>query len=139
MNNKFNYFGLFLDNNKDIEILQNAVPYEYQNYLSNGKIYLDHCTIVHHTQLNTELGKAIYDNCQEFQGYYYKITILAIGKSDKAMAFAVSLDTPSCNKFPHITIATFNGGTPKDSNDITEWEFINPIEIKGQLRRIDYK
>lgn len=136
--NKFNYFGLFLDN-KDRDILLNTVPENYKKYFSDATIYLDHCTIVHHTQLNTELGKAIYDNCQEFQGYYYKITILAIGKSDKAMAFAVSLDTPSCNKFPHITIATFNGGTPKDSNDITEWESIDPIEIKGQLRRIDYK
>ena len=28
------------------------------------------------------------------------------------------------NKIPHITICTFNGGKPVDSNNITEWKDI---------------
>lgn len=39
-------------------------------------------------------------------------------------------------RVPHITICTFRGGVPKDSNNITEWRNINPIMVKGVLMKV---
>lgn len=39
-------------------------------------------------------------------------------------------------KVPHITICTFRGGVPEDSNDITEWKDIKPIIVKGVLKKV---
>lgn len=39
-------------------------------------------------------------------------------------------------RVPHITICTFRGGVPKDSNNITEWRNINPIMVKGVLKKV---
>lgn len=39
------------------------------------------------------------------------------------------------NKIPHITICTFNGGKPVDSNNITEWKDIEPIIIETKLEK----
>lgn len=37
------------------------------------------------------------------------------------MAFKVDIEPLKCaNEIPHITICTFNGGKPVDSNNITE-------------------
>lgn len=70
-----------------------------------------------------------------------------IGISDKAMAFKVSLQdsefdmcslTLLCaNKIPHITICTFNGGKPVNSNNITKWYDLNePISIETILKKV---
>lgn len=39
------------------------------------------------------------------------------------------------NKIPHITICTFRGGMPKDSNNITEWKDIEPITVEVKLEK----
>lgn len=43
--------------------------------------------------------------------------------------------TVCANKIPHITICTFNGGKPVDSNNITEWKDIEPIIIETKLEK----
>lgn len=50
-----------------------------------------------------------------------KVKFTHIGMSDKAIALKAELEAPCMNEIPHCTIATFNGGKPKDSNAITDW------------------
>ena len=41
------------------------------------------------------------------------------------------------NEIPHITICTFNGGKPVDSNNIVRWYYLDePIEIETTLKRV---
>lgn len=71
-------------------------------------------------------------------GERYSIIIDGIGASDKSLAFRVAGDsmcTVCANKIPHITICTFNGGKPVDSNNITEWKDIEPIIIETKLEK----
>ena len=52
------------------------------------------------------------------------------------MVFKVNIfPLVSVNKTPHITICTFNGGKPVDSNNITEWKDIEPIIIETKLEK----
>lgn len=65
-----------------------------------------------------------------------RLEIDGIGISDKALAFRCNLSEELCaNKVPHITICTFNGGKPVDSNNITEWKNIKPIIVEAKLER----
>ena len=59
-----------------------------------------------------------------------------IGSSDKAMAFKVEgVDNICANEVPHITIATFRGGNPVDSNKIINWTCIEPVVIIAKLEK----
>lgn len=50
-----------------------------------------------------------------------EVNFTHIGISDKAVALKAELEVPCMNDIPHCTIATFNGGKPKNSNDIDNW------------------
>ena len=134
----FNYYGIFLDNTTRDNLIEHILK-PYKDIIGNNPLYLDHSTVVHHIHLKTSIGKEIYGICHNSLKKTYKIIINSIGISDKAMAFGVTMDIPCINKCPHITITTFNGGKPKDSNDIVEWKPIAPITIFGELRRIDFR
>ena len=52
------------------------------------------------------------------------------------MAFRVDEKSVVCvNDIPHITIATFRGGKPVDSNEITNWKDIEPIIVTVKLEK----
>ncbi len=96
----------------------------YGSIIMNGldKLYLDHVTLLHSTQIDTPKGKYIQETLdiwlQETTECQYFIS--HIGISDKAVAFKLA----ACfgyNDIPHITIGTFKGGKPVDSNNITTW------------------
>ena len=101
------------------------------------KIFIDHCTLIHRSQV---------DNCPVIPKYLQSrigddvvLKITSVGFSTKAMAFKVdlynsALRTMCANKVPHITIATFNGGKPVDSNKIVEWtKLYEPIYITAKI------
>lgn len=145
----WNYYGLFLDKesrDRLISFLKNS----RWNYLFEelSKVYLDHCTLLHQTQYNEDsfVSKSIkyWLDCLLKFGYTQTNILLShIGYSDKAMAFRV-IFLPTkvytheiCfNDTPHITIGTYKNGKPVDSNNITEWYDIKPIEIKVKLKVI---
>lgn len=134
----FQYFGLFLDEETKKGLLDVFLTYlEEDNsieYLMD-KIYIDHCTLLHISQLHD--NSEIYNYLNDRIGEKYEIVINGIGISDKAVAFRVAEYSVVCvNEIPHITIATFNGGKPVDSNNITEWKDIEPIIIKTTLKKV---
>lgn len=134
----FQYFGLFLDEETKKGLLDVFLTYLEEGnsigYLMN-KIYLDHCTLLHVSQLHG--NSEIYNYLNDRIGEKYEIVINGIGISDKAAAFRVAEYSVVCvNEIPHITIATFNGGKPVDSNNIKEWKDIEPIIIKTTLKKV---
>ena len=134
----FQYFGLFLDEETKKGLLDVFLTYlEEDNsigYLMD-KIYLDHCTLLHVSQLHD--NQVFYDYLNTRVGEKFSIIINGIGISNKVAAFKVTDYSVVCaNKIPHITIATFNGGKPVDSNNITEWKDIEPIIVETTLKKV---
>lgn len=133
---KFQYFGLFLSEDTR-NMLLSLIRTEINSSILDDaeKTFLDHCTLLHKSQLhgNSEL----YSYLESHIGEEILIKLTALGMSGKAFAFKVALPIFGicANRTPHITIATYRGGKPVDSNSITEWEPIRPIEIPVKFEK----
>lgn len=131
----FQYFGLFLDSDTRDRLI--SVIKEINNSIIDDadKVYLDHCTLLHKSQIQD--NPELYTHLEIKIGEEIPIMITSIGMSDKAFAFKVLVPIfgMSANMIPHITIATYKGGKPVDSNDIPEWEPIKPIEVITRLEK----
>ena len=141
----FEYIGLFLTEESKTKLKEWLWlnDYDFNNDLIKGTLpknwYLDHCTLLHRLQRgeDTYLIEEDLKFMSSVQVKNMRLEINGIGISDKAMAFRCNLSEELCaNKVPHITICTFNGGKPVDSNNITEWRNINPIMVKGVLKKV---
>ena len=132
----YQYYGLFLDTdtkNMLMDTLTDNIDYNIALGVAD-RIFIDHCTLLHKSQLegNEELQSYLESNL----GKSISIKLEAIGISDKAMAFKVEgVDNICANEVPHITIATFRGGNPVDSNKIINWTCIEPIVITAKLEK----
>lgn len=135
MNTNFMYYGLFLTDES-----RNLLLNKLSNVL-NGKVFLHHITLGHRYSTKESVENMILWNklgefYEKHHGEKYKVTLTAIGQSDKAMAYKASIpDLPCINKMPHLTIQTFDGGKPVDSNYITNWVEIDPIEIETYFEK----
>lgn len=135
----FHYFGLFLEDEVKIKLYSFLLSFLHENNISlilfDDDTILDHCTLLHVSQLHGNYE--IYNYLNDRIGEKYEIVINGIGISDKAVAFRIAEYSVVCvNEVPHITIATFNGGKPVDSNNITEWKDIKPIIIETTLKKV---
>lgn len=132
----YQYYGLFLDTdtkNMLMDTLTDNIDYNIALGVAD-RIFIDHCTLLHKSQLegNEELQSYLESNL----GKYISIKLEVIGISDKAMAFGVGgVDNICANEVPHITIATFRGGNPVDSNKITNWRYIESVVITAKLEK----
>lgn len=63
-----------------------------------------------------------------------KITIDITGLNNSARAIK-GVNNIRANEVPHITIATFRGGNPVDSNRIINWRCIEPVIITAKLEK----
>lgn len=101
------------------------------------KVYCDHCTIMHNSNHNPYVKE--YLDIQ--LGKEFTMEVVAIGYNFNAMAARLSRGwyiTQLCtNNIPHITIGTFEGGKPVDSNFIDFWGGLEtPVILKGILKRL---
>ena len=128
----YQYYGLFLDIDTKNMLMDNLT--DNIDYNVADRIFIDHCTLLHKSQLegNEKLQSYLESNL----GKPISIKLVAIGVSDKAMAFKVEgVDNICANEVPHITIATFRGGNPVDSNRIINWRCIEPTVDNTRLRK----
>ena len=128
----YQYYGLFLDIDTKNMLMDNLT--DNIDYNVADRIFIDHCTLLHKSQLegNEKLQSYLESNL----GKPISIKLVAVGVSDKAMAFKVEgVDNICANEVPHITIATFRGGNPVDSNKIINWRCIEPIIVNTRLRK----
>ena len=115
------YAGVILDEDTSEQLLahfETLIPESWTRY-------------AHH--MTVSLGKSIPN--QADLGKEVTLTVTAVGKSDDAIAVAVS-GYPSRNAIPHITLAVPLGGKPFNSNKITDWHSVEPFEIQGLLRDV---
>lgn len=130
----YQYYGLFLGTGTKNMLMDNLTGNIGIALGVADRIFIDHCTLLHKSQLkgNEELQSYLESNL----GKSINIRLVAVGISDKAMAFKVGgVDNICANKVPHITIATFRGGNPVDSNEITNWRDIKPIIVTVKLEK----
>ena len=124
---EFEYIGLFLTKESRNKLLDLLPPFE-------GKMYLDHCTLLHKSQNGKAKAETIMRAFEFHGGKKFLVNIVAIGWNDKAMAFKCVPSWLSCmNKTPHITIRTFSDGNPVDSNAIEKWIDIIPVIVEANL------
>ena len=141
----YEYYGLFLtDKSKDKLnkwLWDNG--YDSNNDILKGvvKWYLDHVTLLHssmaqeYPELERRLEVYVHMTPKHCAPTIFAID--GIGWSYNALAFRCNIIPYFCAaKVPHITICTFRGGVPEDSNDITEWKDIKPIIVKGVLKKV---
>lgn len=143
---KWQYYGLFIDKETHDKLIDVLVGYHWIGTLNySEKEYLDHCTLLHISQSSTPSGHSLMcllNSLLKKGDIKHNIIINAIGISEKAMTFRVIFPkksrVSSLNEMPHITICTFNGGKPVESNNITKWyPFDKPIEIETTLKRVE--
>ena len=141
MEKNFEYFGLFIDDNT---FKQETINF-FNNILLKDKrqiknFYFDHCTLLHKSQLKD--NEELYYYLENNLGKQVMIQLVAIGENDKVLAYKVALPNNFCvncaNKIPHITVLTFKNEKPVDSNGITEWKGIYPVNVMTTLRKVSY-
>lgn len=139
----FEYYGLFLTEGSKTKLKEWLWlhGYDFNNDIIKGLLpnnwYLDHCTLLHRSQRtsNSLLEETLGTTLVLHGNLNQPLEINGIGVSDKALAFRCNIPENLCaNKVPHITICTFNGGKPVDSNMITEWKDIESIFIETKLK-----
>ena len=118
---RISYAGVILDEATSEQLLarfESEIPEDWTRY-------------AHH--MTVSLGKSIPN--QADLGKEVTLTVTALGQSDDAVAVAVS-GYPSRNALPHITLAIPPGGKPFNSNKITDWQPVEPFEIRGRLQDV---
>lgn len=135
------YAGIFIDEESKLKLRNYVeglwyVPKDYTEYL-------DHITLYHYTafsrdcKLAAEVMKKIDKHIIDGNNPI-KIRISAFGMIEgKVMAFKIATELPTTNETLHLTIGTWNGGKPMDSNSITKWmPMSNSIRISGTIKKI---
>lgn len=96
----------------------------------------------HHMTINMgPLKDNLRANEETTVGSPQKLTVIAIGASDKAVAVKVQglMAGHSKNAIPHVTVAVNKkqGGKPVDSNKITDWQAApKNLVLKGKVEEI---
>lgn len=136
----FEYYGLFLteESKTKLKAWLWENDYDFNNDIIKGTLpenwYLNHCTLLHRSHDNPSLEGWLDRAISKYPKSTTSFLVDGIGVSEKAMAFRCKIDY-CANEIPHITICTFNGGKPVDSNSITEWKDIKPIIVKAKLEK----
>lgn len=122
---KAHYFGVFLNDSskqKLLSAISEFIPVDWN-------VYAHHMTILFGKNKNPDVEEYIKNNI----GKVVSLKAVSIGISADAIAVKISSSVPSDNKTPHITIATPQRGKPFNSNHITDWKEIAPVEISGKI------
>jgi hypothetical protein len=128
------YFGVFLDDISREKLNDLALKVVEPDW----KLFCHHMTIAFND--GSEKAQHAYDNYKRFFGKSVDIYATHIGKSKDAIALKVDYKYGTLTSFPHITLATPQGGKPVNSNYITNWTELNkPIKLTGIIKSFNKK
>lgn len=85
--------------------------------------------LAHHMTINT--GRPEDGPAANWVGMSAPVKVVSVAMDDKTMAVGVETGVPSKNPNKHITIAISPEGTAKDSNNLTNWQKIEPLLLHG--------
>lgn len=124
----FEYYAIALDEESREMLLgmftTGSIPVDW-------KVIAHHMTIVHRSKIN----EAALEWGRENDGREVTLTVTSFGASTEALAVGVVPPGPCANHRPHITVAVPPGGRPVNSNKITNWIPVSPVELKGTVVR----
>ena len=126
MDDNWIYYGVFLDQASRQALLEEVK--RYVEIPEDWRIYCDHMTIVHRSNPQAETWKKI---AEAKLNQKTALLVHALGRSEGAIAVMVNGQT--ANEIPHITVACAPGVKPVASNNITNWEEIEPFEVRGKV------
>ena len=120
------YSAVVLDEKSKSKLLE-----KFDKDVPDGwKKFAHHMTIIFNNGLDSlglenDLGKEV------------NLTVTHLGKSDMAIAIKVE-GYKTVNKTPHITLAinVLEGGKPQMSNEITDWQEVEPMILTGTVTEI---
>jgi hypothetical protein len=72
----------------------------------------------------------------DWLGKEVELIAKTISKDNKVVAVGVDTEVPSVNRIKHITIAISPEGRPADSRDLTNWEPITTLKIRGVVKEV---
>lgn len=136
----YQYYAIFLTEDSKKRLMSAIASmdwgYDYL-YEETSKVYCDHCTIMHKSKHNIYVQETLERHLNDS----IIIEVTHIGSNDNALAVKVaregSIAQLCTNNTPHITVGTFVGGKPVDSNYIDAWrKLYKPILLVGTLKRI---
>jgi hypothetical protein len=92
--------------------------------------------IAHHMTIN--LGAANKGPAADMVGQSVRLTVRSFAGDDKVMAIGIETNVPSGNAIKHITLAVNrqNGGKPAQSNQLSQWQVVQPMELRGIVQEI---
>jgi hypothetical protein len=128
MNNNWIYFGVFLDNESREKLKQLSKRVVKNDW----KLFCHHMTIAFNN--GSSSVKEYYESFKNKFGSNVELIATHVGISDDAVCVKVECPFQTQTSFPHITIATPQGGKPVNSNYITNFKKLkNPIKLNGIL------
>lgn len=133
----FLYAGFFISSNADKDKLNTVLPaYQIKLKNPNWKVYLDHCTMLFNDgHLDDNKSKQILNFLLNTPpNTHVPLIVDGIGRYHDVIAFRVKktdiISKLVKNRQPHITyMLNPSRNKPVDSNKITDWFDITPIEI----------
>lgn len=128
---------IFLSKNQEIQDIIQRRGLSNTNFIHNlhcTLFYKNSCLYNQSVFIAEEIYKKIKEEFEKEVSKIYKIKIIGWGWNNKALALLVdekSIEFPRLmNHKYHITVCTFNGGRPVESNNISVWDmFDKPIEV----------
>ena len=129
------YTGVFLDDESKQKLVEYTKKVLTTCPFQDYSIFCDHMTCQFHTNASQEEMRAFVEHNQ---GLLFHLEATHVGFSDKAMCVKVSSTISSNNEMQHITLATFNGGKPVDSNKITAFgKLSQPMRLNGYVKAFE--
>lgn len=86
-------------------------------------------------RLITETVQKDLDEYEE--GQEFELQVVSVGRDESVLAVGV-VGCSSCNRYPHITVATAPGSKPSQSNSLKDWTPLSAEEqftLKGVLQQ----
>lgn len=129
MNDSWQYYGVFLDENSRRNLIKFVMG--YVDVPDDWKVYCDHMTIIYNDgSKNAYMWASALENKV---GRSAMLDVYEIGVSDRCIAVKVS-GYKSNNIISHVTVAVAPGAKPVESNKITNWKPVREgISILGKV------
>lgn len=143
-NEKISYSAVFLDDESKQNIMEFCSRTLDGGIPDRWKRFCDHMTICVGSLSNpkTEDFRSVADTMQKHisryqDGQKFELNVVSVGHNEDVIAVGV-IGCVSCNRNPHVTVATAPFVAPNASNFINKWKMLEATEqfkVTGQLRQ----
>ncbi|CAE7236606.1 unnamed protein product [Symbiodinium sp. CCMP2592] len=140
------YTAVFLDSASQQALMDFGAKSVPGGIPSEWTQFCDHMTICLGSLSNPKtpedkdglVAETVQKDLDEYEeGQEFELQVVSLGRDESVLAVGV-VGCSSCNRYPHITVATAPGSKPSQSNDLRDWTPLSPEEqftLKGVLQQ----